>query len=340
MRSNEKRGAQWGTRWCLLPAGALLLLMILSLWQRILIQPVFAQETDTEETSLVLTALPVTYSLTTALLQNTPVTVENLPARGRRLNGLSNYFSSSAERLQSTFLNATAVVTIGKLWSGDPLYTAARQANIRIVEIDATQPWSNSMEGIAVAVQPQQLAPWSEGSNTEAGDSIWFWLSLTNAVRSTDIIARDLQRLFPDSAETIQINQLSLRNELLSMLREYELRLASASDITVFSLAPELVYLTNELGLFVDGSFFVQDIDWTEADAQAFENYLRDNRIPVVLHKWEPDELIKNAIAAAGARLVVLETLDAGIVEGGQMTGDSYMQLMRQNLEALVLALD
>lgn len=340
MRSSEKHSLKLRTRWCLVPAGALLLLAVFTLAQQIGSQPVFAQETDTEGTSLVLTALPVTYSLATALLQNTPVAVENLPARGRRLNGLPNYFSSSAERLQSTFEAATAVVTIGKLWSGDPLYTAARQANIHIVEIDATQPWSTSMEGIAVAQQPQQLAPWGEAGNAEEGDSIWFWLSLTNAVRSTDIIARDLQRLFPNSAATIQTNQLALRNQLLSMLREYELRLASASDITVFSLAPELVYLTNELGLFVDGSFFKQDIDWTEVDAQAFENYLRDNRIPVVLHKWEPDDLIKNAITAGGAELVVLETLDAGIVEDGLMAGDSYTQLMRQNLEALALALD
>lgn len=336
----ERHGLNWGVRWCLLPAAALLLLTAFSLAQQFWAKPVFAQTTSAQEASLVLTALPVTYSLTSALLQNTTVAVENLPSRGRRLNGLSNYFSANAERLQSTFLAATAVVTIGKLWSSDPLYTAARQSNIRIVEIDATQPWSTSMEGIAIAQQPQQLAAWSEDIDAEKTDSIWFWLSLTNAVRATDIIARDLQRLFPDSATTIQTNQLELRNALLSMLREYELRLATVSDITVFSLAPELVYLTNELGLFVDGSFFKQDIDWTEADAQSFENYLRDNRIPVVLHKWEPNELISNAIAAAGARLVVMETLDAGIVEDGQIMDDSYMQLMRQNLEALVQALN
>ena len=318
-------------RSCLLPV-----LMLLQLGA----QPAAAQDVGDNDAGLVLTALPVTYSLTHALLANTPVRVENLPGRGRRLNGLPNYFNSSAERLQPTFEAATAVVTIGKLWTADPLYTAARQANIRVVEIDATQPWSTSMEGIAVAEQPQELVDWTDSSDSDNGSSIWYWLSLTNAVRSTDIIARDLQRLFPDHGSTIQSNQLQLRAQLLGMLREYELRLASASDITVFSLAAELVYLTNELGLFVDGSYFKQDIEWTEADAQAFEDYLRDNNIPVVLHKWEPDELIANAISAAGARLVVLETLDAGVVESGQMTADSYMQLMRQNLEAIVQALD
>ncbi len=324
----------------LLSVLVLLLLLSFGPLQQAFAPTVLAQGEETTESALVLTALPVTFSLASRLLQNTLVKVENLPARGRRLNGLSNYFNSNVERLQATFEAATAVITIGKLWTADPLYTAARQANIRIVEIDATQPWSTSMEGIAVAQQPQENVPWRDSGVGENGDSIWYWHSLTNAVRSTDIIARDLQRLFPVHADVIQTNQLALRNELLALLREYELRLASASDITVFSLAAELVYLTNELGLFVDGSFFQQDIDWTEADAQAFEDYLRDNAIPVVLHKWEPDEMIANAVSAAGASLIVLETLDAGIIEDGQMSGDSYLELMRQNLEAIVLALD
>ena len=293
-----------------------------------------------ESPGLVLTSLPVTYSLTSALLKDTGIQVQNLPERGRRLSGLPNYFNSRADRLADTFAAATAVVTIGKLWPGDPLYMAARQSNIRIVEIDATKPWSNTLEGVTVAMEPHSTAAWSEQNATAQTPSVWYWLSLTNAVRSADIVAGDLVRLFPGVEQQIIANQLELRGSLLDMQRRYELALASVPDITVYSLAPELVYFTSELGLFVDGTFFKQDIDWTDEDLEAFESYLRDNRIPVVLHKWEPEQPILQAINGAGAELVVLETLDAGVVEGGNMVADSYQRLMEENLENLLSALN
>lgn len=288
---------------------------------------------------LILTALPVAFSLTSALVEGTGIEVQNLPERGRRLGGLSNYFSSRSDRLADSFAAATAVVTIGKLWPEDPLYTAARGGNIRIVEIDASKPWSNTLEGVTVAMQPVSTAYWAEQEEVVPAPSVWYWLSLSNAVRSTDIIASDLVRLFPEAAQRITDNQLVLRATLLDLQRRYELDLATVPDITVYSLAPELVYFTSELGLFVDGTFFKQDIDWTVEDLQAFESYLRDNRIPVVLHKWKPDDPILQAINSAGAELVVIETLDAGVVVEGKMVADSYQRLMEQNLEALISAL-
>jgi ABC-type Zn uptake system ZnuABC Zn-binding protein ZnuA len=220
------------------------------------------------------------------------------------------------------------------------LYTAARASNIRIVEIDATQPWSTTLEGIAVATVPAPLAPWAnpdgQGNNES---SLWYWLSLGNTVRSLDIVAADLERLFPEQQAAIVKNQTSFRSELLALQRTAQQALASADDITVFSLAEELVYFISELGLFVDGSFYKQDIEWTDEDLANFEDYLINHDIPVVLHKWEPSEQIIAAIAEAGAELVVLETLDVGIIEQGRMQPDSYLQLMGNNLAAVITAL-
>lgn len=298
-----------------------------------------AQPETVEQERLVLTALPVTYNLSSRLLAGSDVEVRILPARGRRLGGLERYFQSQADRLTEPYAATEAVVGIGKLWPEDPLFPAARAGNIRVVNIDATAGFGSDLEGIAVAMIPEPDAPWAVTGEHAAEPSVWYWLSLANAIRSTDIIASDLVRLFPEHSRRISDNQLALRAEIADLLRRYELALAQVPDITVFSLAPELVYFTSELGLFVDGSFYKQDIDWTEADLQAFESYLRDRRIPVVLHKWDPEPPITAAIDRAGAQLVVLETLDAGIVEEGQMRPDSYLSLMRQNLEQLLVAL-
>ena len=289
----------------------------------------------------ILTSLPVTYFLTSALVENTNIKVLNLPKRGRRINGQANYFESKAAKLAETFKAASAVVTIGKLWRDDPLFTAARSANIRIVEIDATKPWSNTLEGVSVARTPYQDAPWVKTTEEQghAKPSIFFWLSLANSARSAEIIAQDLMRLVPEQETQIKANLVGLRSKLLELLRESELELLSAPDITVFSLAPELVYLTSEQNLFVDGSFYKQDIEWTSTDTSAFEQHLKDHNIGVVLHKWEPAEPILAAIKAANARLVVIETLDAGIVKKGKLLAESYFTLMEQNLKTLRAAL-
>ena len=305
-----------------------------------------SQEASSKGTTI-LTSLPITYYLGTALTDNTNIEVKNLPKRGRRLNGQANFFTSRAEKLEKTFNAASAVITIGKLWRDDPLFTAARSANIRIVEIDATKPWSSTLEGISVAMTPVQDSPWTtdshkSGHGAEAAEtkpSVFYWLSLVNSARSAEIIAQDLMRLVPAEADTIKVNLVDVRSKLMELQRSSELALLNAPDITVFSLAPELVYLTSEQSLFVDGSFYKQDIEWTSEDTAALEKHLKDNQIGVVLHKWEPAEPILNAIKAANAKLVVIETLDAGIAKKGRMLPDSYFLLMERNLGNLKTAL-
>ncbi len=68
-------------------------------------------------------------------------------------------------------------------------------------------------------------------------------------------------------------------------------------------------------------------------------DYLRTNAIRVVIHKWEPEETIQAAIRDGGAELVVLDPLDAGLVEEGRLAPDSYLRLLRTNLDTLYQAL-
>jgi ABC-type Zn uptake system ZnuABC Zn-binding protein ZnuA len=290
---------------------------------------------------VVLTSLPVTYSIASALAQGTHVKVANVPENGRRMNAQQNYFSQQGPKLAPQFAGADAVVTIGKLWQDDPLFVAARTANIRVVDIDATKPWSDSLEGISVALEPANDAPWAEQGDEGAAraPSVYFWLSPSNGARTADIVAQDLMRLAPADAEKIAENLGSYRHELLELKREYETKLAELADVTVYALGPGLVYLTTDMSIFVDGYFLKQDINWTDADLASFASYLKDHDVRVVVHQWEPSEAIRAAIAKAGARLVVLDLGDAGIVEDGHLAADGYSRLLRSNLEALYQAL-
>jgi ABC-type Zn uptake system ZnuABC Zn-binding protein ZnuA len=292
-----------------------------------------------EAAPLVLTGTQATYSLTVALTAGTPVRVENVPADGRQLGALKDYIERRAAALAPTFAAATAVVTLTNALPGDPLYRFARAANIRIVDVEAAVPWAVDEPGVALADTPASNVEW--GSDTDpAGAAVapYLWLSVSNAIRMADIIAGDLEALFPDSAAAIEANLETLKRSLLGLRGEYQRRLIESGADVVFALTSDFVYLTNDMGLYVDGYFIKQDVRWTEADLAALTQHLRDRAIAIVLHKWQPSEAIQAAVRAAGAELVVLDTGDPGVVVERALAPDGLQQILRKNLDAIVAA--
>lgn len=126
---------------------------------------------------------------------------------------------------------------------------------------------------------------------------------------------------------------------LLNLRNEYQGQLIETGNDTVFALTGDFVYLTNDMGLYVDGYFIKQDIHWTESDLTMLTNHLTQRDIRVVLHKWMPSEAIQNAIGNAGARLVVLDSGDPGMVEDRRLVVDGLQQILRNNLDAISFAL-
>jgi ABC-type Zn uptake system ZnuABC Zn-binding protein ZnuA len=288
----------------------------------------------------VLTGTQATYSLATALTAGTPISVQNVPVDGRQLSLLKDYIARRMDTLGPVFTEAAAVITMTNALPGDPLYRFAREANIRIVDIDAAVPWSLSTPGVALADSPASTAAWgSDPDRVETATAPYFWLSVSNAIRMADIIAHDLAALFPDSAAVIGRNLDGLKRSLLNLRGDYQNRLIEAGGDVVFALTGDFVYLTNDMGLFVDGYFIKQDVRWTEADLAGLTEHLRSNDIKVVLHKWLPSEAIQNAVHAAGAKLVVLDAGDPGVVVDRSLAVDGLQQVLRQNLEAIYSAL-
>ena len=310
-----------------------LAILVCAVW---LAQPALAADTAPP---LVLTGTQAAYSLTVALTAGTPIQVQNVPPDGRQLALLKDYIERRAESLAPTFASATAVVSLTNALPGDPLYRFAREANIRIVDIEAGIPWSLDAPGVALADTPVSTVSW--GSDTDQAETAvapYFWLSVSNSIRMADIIAHDLEALFPVSAETIAANLETLKQSLLDLRGDYQNRLIESGADVVFALTSDFVYLTNDMGLFVDGYFVKQDVRWTEADLAALTKHLRDNGIKVVIHKWQPSEAIQNAVSAAGAKLVVLDAGDPGVVVDRMLAPDGLQQILRKNLEAIVTA--
>jgi ABC-type Zn uptake system ZnuABC Zn-binding protein ZnuA len=286
---------------------------------------------------LVLTGTQATYSLAKSLTASTPIEVVNIPADGRALALLTDYIERRKQDLKPTFARATAAITLTNALPGDPLYRFAREANIRIVDIDAAIPWALNRPGVALAESPVTNVEWAVGDEVVAADTApYFWLSVSNAIRMGDIIAHDLAALFPDFAATIAKNGDELKRSLIALRNEYHNRLVAAGDDVVFALTADFVYLTNDLGLLVDGYFIKQDLHWTADDLANLSAHLRERGIKVVIHRWRPSEEIQNAISAGGALLVVLTTGDPGVVEEGALAADGLQRILRADLEAVI----
>ncbi len=297
--------------------------------------PAYAQAPATHT---VLTTLQATYSITSALAAGTQIHVVNVPAQGAVME--SQAFSLTRVD-DAVFKEAEAVVGIGRLWRDDPLYPAARARNLRIINIDAVSPWNPVESGVSVIRKPVSDVPWApRDEGMDPGLSRFIWLSPTNATRMAELISGDLARLSPADAPRIRQNLTAFTTSMRQMKAEYGSRFATLPDPRVMSLADEFVYLLSDLGIFVDGWFIKQDVNWTDADYSAFSAYLKEHGVQVVVHKWEPDAKIIAAIAGAGAKLVVLDAGDPGVAaRSGMLPPEGYQALMRANMDALLTAL-
>lgn len=300
-----------------------------------LISTVKAQVPASNE-HLVLTSLQATYSITSALSKGTQIRVVNVPSQGAVMDSQAFALTRVDDAI---FKQAEAVVTINKLWREDPLYSAARARNIHMINIDASFPWSASESGVGVMRKPINNVPWDlQQENDAVGLSRYMWLSSANAIRMAELVALDLARLSSKDAQQIQTNLAAFTVSIRQFSAEYGARFALLPDPRVFSLADEFVYLLSDLGIYVDGWFIKQDVNWSQADMVALTHYLKSHDIRVVVHKWMPDEKIKAAITQAGATLVVLDTGDPGRVINGAIDPAGYEVLMRENMEALLRA--
>lgn len=278
-----------------------------------------ARAQDAGTKPLVLVAMAPIYELTQTLLAGTSVDVQLLPESPRSMEAQRTVFTRQAERYAEQFQKADAVIGINKIWPGDPLYITARDFNIRVVDIDASKPWSHELDGVSIANSPV--------TNTV---SPYFWLSPSNIIRSLEIIGYDLQKLYPADAATIKTNLEREKASYVTLKNDFEQRFINIADPFVYALTDEFVYLTSDIGLFVEDYFVKQDIDWTPEDYSNLTTALSSSGVRVVIHKWEPTPEIQKAITDAGATLLVLDSLE---------TTEDFRAGLEQDLNALLAAL-
>lgn len=243
----------------------------------------------------VLTTLPVTHSLASALLAGTAVQLKRAAPANLPASRQPSYFSSrGGAALAKAALQADAVIGVRSIWRDDPLYPMARRSNIRIVEIDAARPVDGALPGIAV--------------NGDDDYAAYPWLNPTNLGRMADVLANDLERLSPADKARIQGNLAGLKRQLLEMTASSQTQLAKVDNLSVVSLSERLEYLASGLNLDVVEQPLPADGKWDAAALKALGENLEGQDVALVLDHRQPDAALAKVIEAAGAKLVVVES--------------------------------
>ncbi|MFF5866080.1 metal ABC transporter substrate-binding protein [Pseudomonas sp. NPDC012596] len=260
----------------------------------------------------VLTTLPVTHSLASALLDGTSVQLKRAAPANLPASRQPSYFSSrGGEGLAKAAQQADAVIGVRSIWRDDPLYPMARRSNIRIVEIDAARPVDGALPGIAVS-----------------GDDAYGaypWLNPTNLGRMADVLANDLERLAPADKAKIQGNLAGLKRQLLELTANSQTQLAKADNLTVVSLSERLGYLASGLNLDVVEQALPADGKWDDAALKALAENLKEQDVALVLDHRQPDAQVAEVIKASGAKLLVVESDPEDAVGGLKASVDQVV---------------
>jgi ABC-type Zn uptake system ZnuABC Zn-binding protein ZnuA len=145
-----------------------------------------------------------------------------------------------------------------------------------------------------------------------------------NLGRMADVIASDVARLMPAAKPRLQANVAALRQQVLAITAQSEARLATASNLAVFSLSDRLDYLVNGFNLDLAGTDARADEAWTPEALAELTQRLRGASVAAVLHHRELPPVLAQAVQQAGVRSIVLLT------EGRDPVGE-----LRENAQRL-----
>ncbi|AXM95194.1 metal ABC transporter solute-binding protein, Zn/Mn family [Pseudomonas plecoglossicida] len=260
----------------------------------------------------VLTTLPVTHSLATALLAGTSVQLTRAAPANLPASRQPAYFSSrGGASLAKAAQQADAVIGVRSIWRDDPLYPMARRSNIRIVEIDAARPVDGALPGIAVS-----------GDDAYAA---YPWLNPSNLGRMADVLANDLERLAPVDQARIQGNLAGLKRQLLALTADSQTKLAQVDNLSVVSLSERLGYLASGLNLDVVQQPLPAEGKWDEAALKALGDNLKEQDVALVLDHRQPEAAVVEVIKASGAKLLVVESDPEDAVAGLKASVDQVV---------------
>lgn len=169
------------------------------------------------------------------------------------------------------------------------------------------------------------------------------WTSLENAIKMVQVINEKLNELKPESADVFNQNAKKYIEQIEELQQEIrDLVESSARRELVFGDRMPMQYFLNEFGLTAEAAFSgcSTDIEPGARVVADLVHFVREHELPVVLYL----ELGTGRIARTIAEEAGVETISIHGLHNVSRTdfenNETYVSLMRRNLETLRIALN
>ena len=270
--------------------------------------------------NIVITSIQPIYSLTSYLTKGTDIKVYTPFGSDVSMTMSKDSIRENGFDL-SIAKKAQAVIDIAKIWPEDVIYGKARMNKLNIVEIDASHPYDEKMTTIF-------FSDYSDGRVNP-----YIWTGSKNLVRMANIVARDLERLYPTQKTKIEKNVNKFTADLLKLENEANERLLNANTTEVISLSENLHYFLNDVNILTEY------VNYDDVTLENFAKIMQDKGIKVIVSdRWLKKNVIK-AIKDAGGDFVVVNTLDIPMDMEGKMDPDAILKVFKENTDNLINAL-
>lgn len=245
----------------------------------------------------ILTATPVTYMLATELTKDTSITTTYLPPKRYGIERLPNWFAGKGQdQVLKQAKPASVAITLSAIWPQEPLFKLARQGNIRLVEIDASQAISPRSQGVAALTLP------------DGEVSKYSWLNPTNLNRMSAIVSDDLKRLWPEKANQIEKNHQQFMLSVRHLINAQQKTLIDSEIDSVLLLSSSLEDFASGNQLFVVDRLTKAELEWTKAEEQIIERSIKEDPNLWVLTSSKPSKKLRKLVP--DNRILQIDTVD------------------------------
>lgn len=245
----------------------------------------------------IITSTPVTYMLSEQLMQGTGIETSYLPPKRYGVERLVNWFASKGQQQAiKAGQEATVAITLGAIWHQDPTFVYARQGNIRLIEIDASQAISPRAPGVAALT-------------LDNGDtSKYAWMNPTNLIRMAAIVGEDLQKVYPQYQAQIEKNQQALMLEVRELINQQQDVIFAKEIDSVVLLGESLEDFASGNQLFVVDRQFKPELEWSEAEKLSLKAQFEEDKTLWLITDKSPSKQLQSIISPD--RILQIDAID------------------------------
>ncbi|MCL9776260.1 metal ABC transporter solute-binding protein, Zn/Mn family [Vibrio methylphosphonaticus] len=260
------------------------------------VSPAYSQGNKADYPDIV-TLLPTSYLLSQQLTIGTGLQVENIAPKRYSLQRLPNWTSTKGQKVLDRVSNATAVVTIGSVWSEDPLYLELRERNIRVINVDAAQ-----------ALTPKGQSVFAVKKSS--GDtSPYVWLNLNNLTLMAANVAHDFKKIWPNHAIKIENNLQELTTKIQELNRNQQNTLLELGIDSVVVMSDVLLDFVPANYLFPLSYLTKPSLDWTDDDMTQLSSLLQDAPGTWLLMSSPPSKAALTKLPK-GVKVLIVDPVD------------------------------